>query len=198
MGDNGQPRYYHEGQAKLRDALIPSFGAAEAIGKLMVAAARGHRAAKELLALRKKWAKEQGEAPDHLEVHALDYLGIKELARGPVLNDRELEALGMLLQKVARAQADSGLAWELNRMRVGKLLETLAVKLCIVAEAEPDPVNLKKLVEELAEHIETTGRILEQTSLWEEPGTARMWKAIREALEAVDRYQPGSTSTQEN
>ncbi len=133
------PRYYNPARANLKDALLPSFGAGKAIGRLMVAAARGQRAARELMVLREKWAEELGDSPDHQAVNALDYKGISELAESPILSDRDLEALGVLLQRISELQAENGLAWEFNRIQTGEWLERLARKISLIDEGDLEP-----------------------------------------------------------
>ncbi|MBA2848680.1 hypothetical protein G4V39_02330 [Thermosulfuriphilus ammonigenes] len=180
------PKYYNQIQATLRDALLPSFGAGEAIGRLMVAAARGQRSAHELLALREKWAETLGEAPDHQAVNALDYKGISELAENPILSDRDLEALGLLLQKISKAQAENGLSWEFNRKLTGEWLDRLSRKISLLAKLGPNPEKLKERLETLAEEVEKIGEILTRTVPWEDPARERAWQVKKETEEQVE------------
>ncbi len=186
MKEKAFPRYYNQAQANLAEALIPSFGAGEAVGRLMVAAARGQRAAREIMALREKWAEEQGEAPDHQTVNVLDYQGISGLAQNPILTDRDLEALGMLLVRISELQAGNGLAWEFNRIQTGEWLERLAFKLNLVSAAEAEPEKIKALIEDLAAEIERIGKILSQATPWEEPAREAAWEVRKRAEERVN------------
>ena len=186
MKHQTMPRYYSETKASLKEALLPSFGAGEAVGRLMVAAARGQRAARELMALRDRWAEELGEVPDHQAVNALDYKGISELAENPVLSDRDLEALGMILQRISQLQAENGLAWEYNRLRTGEWLEQLARKIDIIAEGNLEPERIKDLLEDLASEVERIGRILSHTTPWEEPRRREAWEARKKAEERIN------------
>ena len=180
------PRYYDEARATLRDALLPSFGAGEAIGRLMVAAARGQRSARELLALRKKWAETLGETPDHQAVHALDYKSISELAKTPILSDRDLEALGLLLQKISQAQAENGLSWEFNRKLTGEWLEELAFKVRVLSGLASDHTRTQETLRALAEEMERIGKILSKTIPWEDPAREKAWEARQKAEETID------------
>ncbi len=180
------PKYYDPARANLKDALLPSFGAGEAIGRLMVAAARGQRAARELMALREKWTEELGEVPDHQAVNALDYKGLSELAEKPVLSDRDLEALGVLLQRISELQAGNGLAWEFNRIQTGEWLERLARKISLIAEGNLEPERVKGLLQDLASEVERIGKILTQTVPWEDPRREEAWEVRKEAEEKVN------------
>ncbi len=186
MRHKTMPRYYSQTKATLKDALLPSFGAGEAIGRLMVAAARGQRAARELMALRDRWAEKFDEIPDHQAIHALDYKGISELAESPILSDRDLEALGMLLQRLSQLQAENGLAWEYNRIQTGEWLERLALKINLIAEGNLEPERIKDLLEDLASEVERIGRILSQTVPWEEPRREEAWEARKRTEEKID------------
>ena len=180
------PRYYSETKANLKNTLLPSFRAGEAVGRLMVAAARGQRAARELMALRDRWAEELGKVPDHQAVNALDYKGISELAENPILSDRDLEALGMLLQRISQLQAENGLTWEYNRLQTGEWLERLARKIDIIAEGNLEPERIKDLLEDLASEVEKVGRILSQTVPWEEPRRREAWEARKKTEERIN------------
>ena len=180
------PKCYDQTQATFKDALLPSFGAGEAIGRLMMAAARGQRSARELMALREKWAEALGEAPDHQAVNALDYKGISELAENPILSDRDLEALGLLLQKISEAQAGNGLSWEFNRKLTGEWLDRLSRKISLLAKLDPDPGKVKEILETLAEEMERIGEILTRTVPWEDPAIEEAWKVRKETEEKVE------------
>ncbi len=186
MTYRAMPKYYSETEANLKDALLPSFGAGEAIGRLMVAAARGQRAARELMALREKWTEELGEAPDHQAVNALDYKGISELAKSPILSDWDLEALGLLLQRISELQAGNGLIWEFDRIQTGEWLERLARKINLITEGNLEPERIKELLEDLASEVERIGDILTQTVPWEKPEREEAWKVKKEAEEKVN------------
>jgi len=184
-----KPKYYREALAILKESLGSSFGAAQAIGRLMVNAARGKRAAKELLALREKWAKEHGEAPDHQAVHCLDYKGISELADDPILSEQDLEALGKLLERISKLQADNAFLWENNRIKTGEWLEYLAWKISALAHLKVKPEQTKDLLEELAKEMERIGKILAQTVPWEDQTSAmeEVWEAKKETQERVNK-----------
>lgn len=180
------PRYYDPARANLRDALLPSFGAGEAIGRLMVAAARGQRAARELMAFREKWTEELGEIPDHQAINALDYKGLSELAENPILSDRDLEALGVLLQKISGLQAENGLTWEFNRIETGEWLERLARKISLIAEGDLEPERIKDFLQDIASEVERIGEILTQTVPWEELKREEAWEVRKEAKERIN------------
>ena len=180
------PRYYDPARANLRDALLPSFGAGEAIGRLMVAAARGQRAARELMAFREKWTEELGEIPDHQAINALDYKGLSELAENPILSDRDLEALGVLLQRISELQAGNGLAWEFNRIETGEWLERLARKISLIAEGDLEPERIKDFLQDIASEVERIGEILTQTVPWEELKREEAWEVRKEAKEKIN------------
>ena len=186
MTHRAMPRYYCKAKATLRDALLPSFGAGEAIGRLMVAAARGQRAARELMALREKWTEELGETPDHQTVNALDYKGLSELAENPILSDRDLEALGVLPQRISELQAGNGLTWEFNRIQTGEWLERLARKINLIVEGNLEPERVKDLLQDLASEVERIGKILTQTVPWEEPRREEAWEVRKEAEERIN------------
>ncbi|BAT71298.1 hypothetical protein TST_0491 [Thermosulfidibacter takaii ABI70S6] len=117
------------GREMLHEYLIPYFGFCQAVGKLMEAAALGKLTARELVDLQKLWKEETDDDPPRVYLHAGELPKIKRLAEEPLLKERDLEALGRLLQEMADKLASSVMLVEGSRFTAARAIEQLQEQL---------------------------------------------------------------------